>query len=138
MLKPNHVFSSDDNNLVGDSITEAIAVLEAMQEFSLFRNSLSGPLPPAVGAFTNLRLLDLEENEFDGPVVISEYVALVNLEEYRVGRNFLTGPLPGAIENWTKLVVLSIGDNQVDGPLPPEIGSLADLGKDNLVVVCFV
>lgn len=119
---------------MGDSITETIAVMDAMTTFSLFRNSLSGPLPPAVGAYTNLILLDLEENEFDGPVVIGEYVALVNLEEYRVGRNKLSGSLPGAIENWTKLVVLSIGANQVTGPIPAEIGTLTDLGK-NLVSV---
>lgn len=100
-----------------------------MEVFSLFRNDLSGPLPPAIGAFTNLILLDLEENEFSGPVVIGEYVALVNLEEYRVGRNNLSGNLPGAIENWTKLVVLSIGENEVTGPIPSEIGTLTDLGK---------
>lgn len=100
-----------------------------MEEFSVFRNSLSGPLPPVLGSLTNLKLLDLEENEFDGPVVIGDYVALVNLEEYRVGRNKLTGPLPGAIENWSNLIVLSIGENEVDGPIPPEIGTLTDLGK---------
>lgn len=120
---------SDDNNLSGDSITESIAVLEAMEEFSVFRNNLSGPLPPVLGSLTNLKLVDLEENEFDGPVVIGEYVALVNLEEYRVGRNKLSGSLPGAIENWTKLIVLSIGDNVVTGPVPPEIGTLTALGK---------
>jgi len=109
--------------------------MESMEVFSLFRNNLSGPLPAAVGAFTNLILLDLEENEFDGPVVIGEYVALVNLEEYRVGRNNLTGPLPGAISNWSKLVVLSIGENNVDGELPSEIGTLTDLGK-NLKSCC--
>lgn len=125
---------TDDNNLTGDSITETIAVLEAMEQFSLFRNSLSGPLPPALGALTNLVLLDLEENEFDGPVVIGEYVALVNLEEYRVGRNNLTGELPGAIENWANLAVLSIGENEVSGSLPSEIGTLTNLGKIECMV----
>lgn len=102
--------------------------MTAMETFSLFRNALQGGLPVGVGAFTSLILLDLEENEFSGPVVIGDYVALVNLEEYRVGRNNLSGSLPGAIENWSKLKVLSIGENEVEGSIPPEIGSLTDLG----------
>jgi hypothetical protein len=117
-----------ENNLTGDFITETIAVITNMEMFNLFSNSLGGPLPPVVGAFTNLKALDLEMNMFTGPVVIADYVALSQLEQYLVGSNKLTGPLPGAIENWTKLRILSLAFNMIDGPLPPEIGSLTDLG----------
>ena len=118
------------NNLTGDDITETIAVLTKMQVFNLFSNNVGGPLPAVLGKFVNLKVLDLEFNKFTGPVVIEEYVALDQLEEYLVGSNDLTGTLPGAIENWTMLKSLSLGLNKLDGPIPPEIGSLSELGKN--------
>jgi Leucine-rich repeat (LRR) protein len=100
-----------------------------MEVFNLFSNNLGGPLPAVVGKFASLKELDLEFNNFTGPVVIEEYVALSNLEQYLVGRNELTGSLPGAIVNWTKLKTLSLGLNKLDGPVPPGIGNLTNLGK---------
>lgn len=131
---------SAGNNLTGDHITETIAVMTKMEIFNLFSNSLEGPLPTVVGAFTNLKALDLEMNRFTSPVVIADYAALSQLEQYLVGNNKLTGPLPGLIEKWTKLKILSLGLNMIDGPVPPEIGSLTDLGMawslfDRFVIV---
>ena len=62
--------------------------------------------------------------------MIAEYIALTKLEKYLVGSNQLMGPLLGATENWTKLKGFSLGLNKIYGPIPPEIGSLADLGKN--------
>ena len=120
------------NNLVG-TITEAVAVLTQMETLKLFNNTLSGGLPAVVGNFQDLKIFDLEFNEFSGPAILAEFVPLSNLEQYLVGSNELTGMLPAAIENWTKLTILSVGANMLGGPLPPELGSLDKLGTKTSV-----
>lgn len=69
---------------------------------TLHRLKLTGPLPPALGELTQLRLLDLSYNK-------------------------LTGPLPPALGELTQLRVLNLSYNEFTGPLPPALGDLTQL-----------
>ena len=70
-------------------------------------NGLSGPLPPAVGDFVDLKRLDL-------------------------GRNALTRDLPVDLGSLTELEALDLSDNRFSGPIPPELGSLGALERLDL------
>ena len=116
------------------------------------QNNLSGTIPPELGNLTELRILNLEINNFQyGTEIPSQVWALSNLERIQLqatgiwGRippelgsltklrrldlanNNLEGEIPPQIENLTELEVLILSENQLQGEIPPELGSLANL-----------
>ena len=70
-------------------------------------NGLSGPLPPAVGDFVDLKRLDL-------------------------GRNALTSDLPADLGDLTELEALDLSGNRFSGRVPRELGGLGALERLDL------
>ena len=71
---------------------------------SVYRNNLTGRMPPELGN-------------------------LAHLTELSLWGNNLTGPIPPALGNLAHLTELSLWGNNLTGPIPPELGNLAALGK---------
>ncbi|KAL7575482.1 hypothetical protein ACA910_020068 [Epithemia clementina (nom. ined.)] len=87
----NYVFIPD-NNLKGQLPPE-VGLLEAMQHFSVYLNSISGFLPESLREWSDLEVLIVENN-------------------------LLEGPFPSYIDQWPKLLTISLANNQFYGNLP--------------------
>ncbi|CAD6226143.1 unnamed protein product [Miscanthus lutarioriparius] len=133
----------------------AAAALRALARLDLSANSLSGALPPALGALARLEFLDLSMNALTGAVpaalagasglrflnlsnnalsggIPDELRALRALQELQISGNNLTGALPGWLAGLQALRVLSAYENALSGPIPPGLGLSSELQVLNL------
>ena len=92
---------------------------------------LTGVLPPELGSLFHLRVLDLSENQVEGPIP-PELGALGQLEFLSLGGNNLTGEIPAELGALAQLKTLYLRLNQLTGAIPPELGALAELRTLNL------
>jgi len=84
-------------------------------ELILNQNFLSGAIDECFMQLSNLRLLHLQQNQFEGelPDFNSFYIT-----EFRVGDNYLTGGLPSSLKNAPLLSILDVSINYLTGDLP--------------------
>lgn len=113
------------NNLTG-SIPPELGDLANLANLYLSGNGLTGRIPPALGDLTNLYYLWLSENELTGPIP-SRLGGLANLQLLALSANGLTGLIPPELGNLANLVWLYLGRNELTASLPPEIGGLTRL-----------
>jgi len=113
------------NNLTG-VIPPEIGDLDSLKVLELWRNSLSDTLPPEISLLKKLTWLRIQNNQFIGsiPEEISELTDLIYLG---LGSNDLTGSIPASIGDLSKVAYLDLASNELSGPIPPEIGNMADL-----------
>jgi Leucine-rich repeat (LRR) protein len=104
---------------------------------------LSGQLPN-LSTFSKLEIVDLEENQFTGSVLMMMMVStpnnamtmttsttnltmLTSLKEFRVAKNDLTGNLDDSMFAHSTLEVLSLNHNRFTGHLPMSFGNSPSL-----------
>ncbi len=87
---------------------------------------LTGPIPPELGALSNLTVLVLGNNELTGEIP-PELADLANLTRLSLDQNRLTGPIPPELGRLTQLEDLGLGGNLLTGKIPPELGNLTRL-----------
>ena len=92
----------------------------------LFRNGLTGPIPPQLGNLDKLEDLRLGGNFLRGPIP-PELGNLSNLRNWYMANSQVTGPIPPELGNLKKLERLGFFDNHLRGPIPPELGQLTNL-----------
>ncbi len=90
----------------------------------LVRNGLEGPIPPELGALTELDTLSLWGNRLSGPIP-PELGELAELKLLYLHRNRLTS-VPPELGRLAGLEVLAVSFNRLES-LPPELGGLAAL-----------
>ncbi len=93
---------------------------------ALYRNALSGVIPPELGNLANLQQLRLVENELTG-LIPPKLGDLAELRGLNLSYNLLTGPIPPELGNLTELMRLDLTDNPLSGSIPPELGNLLKL-----------
>ena len=113
------------NNLTGP-IPPELGSLAGLEWLGLARNGLSGPIPPELGNITSLESLILSENALSGPVP-PELGSLTGLRWLYLADNGLTGPIPAELGNLARLEGLSLSENGLTGPIPPELVGLSRL-----------
>lgn len=106
----------------------------ARNAMALLLNSegISGPLPTALGAFSNLSYLALANNKLTGPIPPSVGHLHHSLREIVLLNNQLSGCLPGELGMLSKAVVIDAGMNQLTGPIPPLLSCLSRVEQLNL------
>jgi len=87
---------------------------------------LGGFIPPALGLWSNLSMLDISENILVGPVP-SEFGKLHNLQVLHLSFNRLNGSLPLELSKCTKLSRLDLSNNLISGCIPKEVVNLLNL-----------
>ena len=107
-----HGVSTDDNGRV--------------TELSLWRNNLTGSIPPALGDLDELYGLSLAQNQLRGEIP-SEIGGLSELMWLQLSGNQLSGGIPPELGNLPNLFDMNLGWNQLEGNIPPELGNLPNL-----------
>ncbi|XP_048438732.1 receptor-like protein EIX2 isoform X1 [Pyrus x bretschneideri] len=133
-----------ENHLNGN-IPRSICNMQQLQELSLFENHLNGTIPPFVynmkqlqilslrsnqfhGEFrhawsvgSNMRYLDVSQNNLSGNIPTSLGV-LISLEVLKL--NNLDGEIPNSLQNCSQLTSIDLGDNKLFGKISQWIGGL--------------
>ncbi|KAL5742573.1 hypothetical protein ACOSP7_029305 [Xanthoceras sorbifolium] len=117
----------EKNNLTG-SIPFVIGNLRMLRRLDLSENDFSGLIPSSIGNITQLYALHLEKNRLKGSIP-STFENLLHLQELDLSQNHLQGFIPKEVIGLSSLTIsLNLAHNQLTGPLPPEVGSLKNLG----------
>ena len=104
-----------------------------LQELSMLRCNLSGPLDPSLARLENLSVIVLDNNNLSSPVA-ETFSHFKNLKILRLYECELTGTFPQKIFNIRTLSYLDISwNNNLHGFLPefPSSGSLYSLSVSN-------
>ncbi|XP_057483878.1 probable LRR receptor-like serine/threonine-protein kinase At3g47570 [Actinidia eriantha] len=111
------------NQLTG-FIPATIFNISTLQVIDFLYNSLSGSLPVDICyRLSNLKLLDLSQNKFDGQIP-SRWYKCSQLQRLSLSYNNFRGPLPSEFGNLTMLRGLFIRGNNLEGEIPREMGNL--------------
>ncbi|MFQ6630672.1 hypothetical protein Gotur_008824 [Gossypium turneri] len=107
-------------------------------DIDLGGHGLNERITPPIGALSKLKLLDLSNNQFIGPIP-SSVSNLTNLSSLflSMASNLLEGPIPREIESLNVLEYLNLSGNKLSRPIPTHIGNLPNLrylilAKNNL------
>ncbi|KAL3630135.1 hypothetical protein CASFOL_023119 [Castilleja foliolosa] len=119
----------DSLRLVGDIKFNTLLPLKSLQNLTLAGNSLTGRLPPILGAMSSLQVIDLSSNQFYGPIP-AKLNDLWAMRYLNLSNNNFSGWFPAGIRNLQQLRVLDLHSNQLQGDvqeLIPELRSVAYL-----------
>ncbi|KAL3677459.1 hypothetical protein R1sor_027407 [Riccia sorocarpa] len=96
----------------------------------LSNNQLSGSLPNRIGLQGDFSILQLDHNEFTGPIPdILDEMPLYNVN---FSHNHFNGTLPESLGYIKELLTLDLSYNELTGSIPPSIGNLTFLDKFNI------
>ncbi|KAL2330704.1 hypothetical protein Fmac_018285 [Flemingia macrophylla] len=107
---------------VGSSLPSAIFL-------SLSDNSLGGSIPLSLCNNSNLLVLDVSYNLFNGtiPDIPDKFPVSCTLRTLDVNSNLLQGTIPKSLANCRSLEVLDLGNNQVDDGFPYFLNTISTL-----------
>ncbi|XP_034672601.1 probable leucine-rich repeat receptor-like protein kinase At1g35710 [Vitis riparia] len=129
-----------DNQLSGP-IPQEMGNLRSLVDLEISQNQLNGSIPtsPEIGKLHKLVELEIDTNQLSG--FLPEGICQgESLENFTVFDNFLSCPIPESLKNCPSLARARLQGNQLTGNIseafgsvqtwniPPELGSLADLG----------
>ncbi|KAF7836346.1 MDIS1-interacting receptor like kinase 2-like [Senna tora] len=129
-VHPNLTYIDFSYNRVKGELSANWGACKNLQSLRMAGNSISGTIPgeipPQVGNFSSLSLLNLSNNKLSG--LIPESIGkLTNLQSLDLSMNILRGPIPYQIGSCKKLISLNLSKNDFNGTVPYQIGNLADL-----------
>nr|XP_028956503.1 probable LRR receptor-like serine/threonine-protein kinase At1g53430 [Malus domestica] len=148
MVAVGFVFEMKGLNLTG-VIPEELGNLTRLEKIDFTRNYISGSIPASLSrspirflyllgnrlngliptdSFTLLRELDLEDNQFEGPLP-QNLGKLTQLEKILFSGNNFTGTIPESYRNLKNLIDFRIGGSQLSGKIPEFIGNWSKLQK---------
>ena len=98
---------------------------------NLWRNQLSGEMPPELGNLAKLTHLFLDENQFSGAIP-PELGNLANLTYLLLNENQLSGEIPPELGNLANLTWLLLDENQLSGCVPSSLSGRLDMDESDL------
>jgi hypothetical protein len=110
-------------------LSEAAALLNAIEGLFVAQNDLFGTIPPSYFASTSLRSIDFSSNSLTGDIPSPS--GPIPLASINVESNNLSGPLPLGIVNATGLSSLNVASNSFSGIVP---SGLFDLPLTELAI----
>ncbi len=92
-------------------------------------NNLTGEIPPELGDFAGVNVLDLSGNNLDGEIPSELRMLFLTADSFDLSDNQLSGPIPA--DFWTihghGPQVLDLSNNRFSGAIPPELGGMRSL-----------
>ncbi|RWR75584.1 putative LRR receptor-like serine/threonine-protein kinase isoform X2 [Cinnamomum micranthum f. kanehirae] len=110
-----------DNWLSGFIDEGELAMLRNLEELALGGLNFKGPIPPAIGSLTSLKILDLSSNGHNDSQSIQGLCKLKNLQELDLCCNEFEGMIPLCLSNLTNLQLLDLSYNQFSGKIPASL-----------------
>ncbi|GLT83948.1 hypothetical protein SLE2022_022100 [Rubroshorea leprosula] len=133
-------FYAPENHFSGEIPTSFVNATK-LEVLGLGTNNFNGVVPSNFGSLRNLTVLDLWENrleseEGEGFGFITSLTNCTNLRQLQLYQNNFKGVLPLSIANLsTKLETFTIGGNlQISGKIPEEIGNLIGLNTLQIAI----
>ncbi|CAJ2633785.1 unnamed protein product [Trifolium pratense] len=102
-----------------------ILCLPSVQELDMSMNELEGQLPD-LGCSTSLRILDLSDCDFKGPIP-SSFSNFTNLTSLSLSDNYLSGSIPSSLFKLQHLIHLYLSYNSFSGQIPSSLFNLTQL-----------
>lgn len=123
------VIQLPDNNLRGPLATEIFS-LQKLEVLTMDSNKrINGTLPAAIGDLTELKIIDLDDNDLSGTIP-EELWQLSKMQVLDINTNNFVGTISTAIANLSSLNVLQLEVNQFTGSVPTSaLLNLNALGK---------
>ena len=97
-------------------------------ELELYRNNLTGSIPPELGGLASLSRLTLTSNHLSGPIP-PELAELSNLSHLGLFNNDLEGTVPPELGSLTNLTQLELDGNRLTGSIPQSFLQLDQLRR---------
>ncbi|XP_022735516.1 receptor-like protein 12 [Durio zibethinus] len=120
------VFFISNNSLSGE-VSSLICNMTSLGYLDLSHNNLSGIIPNCLGNLSgNLWMLNLQMNKFHG-IIPPTFTKGCQLKNLNLNGNQLEGPLTRSILNCRGLELLDLGDNKINDRFPHWLGSLPEL-----------
>ena len=88
---------------------------------SLYRNNLTGTIPPELGNLSQLTHFFIYNNHISGTIP-PELGQLSKLTNFDIRNNEVSGTIPRELGNLSQLTYFDIDTNQISGTIPPELG----------------
>ncbi|CAB9508239.1 LRR receptor-like serine threonine-protein kinase [Seminavis robusta] len=101
------------------------ALLDKLVTLKMAGNNLHGPLPPGMGALSNVEWFQLDGNALTGTIP-TQWSTMTSLHTLKLAHNQIQGNLPGFLAD-LPLVHVSLQDNRIDGQVPSSFASLTTL-----------
>ncbi|CDO98245.1 unnamed protein product [Coffea canephora] len=121
----------NDSGLVG-RLSPFISNLTQLRVIELVNNQFSGFIPSEFGFLRNLHHIKLDGNNLCGPIP-ETFSFLANLTLVALSGNNLSGTIPPSFfSNCTSLHNVDLSENFLSGKIPPEIGSCPKLWTLNI------
>ncbi|KAI3705072.1 hypothetical protein L1987_75304 [Smallanthus sonchifolius] len=123
--------SLPDNQLTGSLPSTIGATLPQLVNLQLSNNKLTGHLPLSISNCSNLELIEMSENEFNGKLAV-DFAKLRDLYQITLNGNlFGTGEADemkfiDSLKNCSRLQILDLAYCNFKGVLPGSIGNLSD------------
>ncbi|CAM8946241.1 unnamed protein product [Rhodiola kirilowii] len=119
-------------NMFSGSLSESIGNFTfKLQQFSIAKNHITGPIPKRIGALSGLTGIILYGNILTGTIPTS-IGKLTKLSLLHLGQNNLNGEIPSSIGNLTNLLTLELSLNSLDGIIPTALGSCKGMQYINI------
>lgn len=114
------------NNVLEGTISTLIGTMLNLTEFTIGSSLMKGSIPTEMYQLTALKILDLHNSSFTGPLPESGFGNLINLRQFEVHGNDFTGTIPNiSIASMTNLERLQLQDNdRLTGLITEEICSM--------------
>ena len=90
------ILSSGDNQIITGFIPSSLAEFTNLRVIQLNQNEISGPMPQELGYLTKLTHIILDNNQIEGPI-IEELDNLENLVELGLNHNQLEGNIQAQV-----------------------------------------
>ncbi|GMP39414.1 hypothetical protein CsSME_00010258 [Camellia sinensis var. sinensis] len=114
-------------NYLFGKIPESYGNFIAMEYLLLDGNDLHGKIPGELGNLTNLKKIELgNDNVFEGGIP-KEFGKLVNLIHLDLSKCELDGSIPSELGNLNSLQTLYLHTNLLSGSIPNQLGNLTSL-----------
>ncbi|KAL7176492.1 hypothetical protein ACSBR2_029928 [Camellia fascicularis] len=121
------------NNFVGDlnsyswHIGSSLCNISKLEGLTLGYNSLHGNIPDEIGKLSNLKFLNLENNQITGSIPSAMFFNMSSLQSIDLTANNFYGEIPSSLYKCRKLQYLSLSFNSLNGSMLREIGNLTML-----------
>ncbi|XP_052180471.1 receptor-like protein kinase 5 [Diospyros lotus] len=118
-------FNVGGNNFT--TIPPAIGRFPELRILQLFQDEFNGSFPPEIGNLSNLEYLEMSFNHFEPMAVPSSFTQLKKLKQLRIRDARLIGKIPETIWNLTALEILDLSINGLTGTIPSGVFQLKNL-----------